>query len=43
MYKQRVIQLLKKRNCTQQLKGLMNQQIMFDQIHFTKLNIQNTI
>jgi hypothetical protein len=44
MYKQRVLQILKKKKLyEQQLKGLMGQQLMFDQVNFTRENIQNTI
>jgi charged multivesicular body protein 5 len=44
MYKQRCVQVLKKRKqYDNQLKGYMNQQFTLDQVAFTSDNIQNTI
>ena len=44
MYKQRCVQVLKKRKqYDKQLKGYMNQQFTLDQVSFTSENIQNTI
>lgn len=44
MYKQRCVQVLKKRKqYDNQLKGYMNQQFTLDQVSFTSENIQNTI
>ena len=44
MYKDRCVQLLKKRKLyEQQLKNFMSQQFTLDQVAFTKDNIQNTI